>query len=75
MREDFLSPFGKEKTMNQPMLKLLAATLLMIATTLLPQRAESSTCCTNCQNRLNSCYASCDASYTSCAQRCPGCPF
>jgi hypothetical protein len=62
--------------MNQPIVKLLGAALLMVATAFLPTNpAQSSTCCTNCQNRLNSCYASCDASYTSCARGCPGCPF
>jgi hypothetical protein len=62
--------------MKQPVMKLIAATLLMIATQLLPvPAAEASTCCTNCQNRLNSCYASCDNAYTSCAMGCPGCPF
>jgi hypothetical protein len=61
--------------MNQPIIKLIAAALLMIATGLLPQPVQSTTCCDNCQNRLNSCYASCDANYESCARGCPGCPF
>jgi hypothetical protein len=62
--------------MKQPILKLIAATLLMIATQLLPAPpAEAATCCQTCQSRLSSCNASCDASYSSCAQHCPGCPF
>ena len=56
--------------MGEPIVKLMLATVLMLmGFTFLPARpAESSTCCTNCQNRLNSCYATCDNSYTSCAR-------
>ena len=61
--------------MRQPIVKLAAAAILMIATSLLPQRAQSSNCCTNCQNRLSSCNAYCESSYESCARGCRGCPF
>jgi hypothetical protein len=63
--------------MREPIVKLMLATVLMLmGFTFLPARpAESTTCCTNCQNRLNSCYATCDNAYTSCAMGCPGCPF
>jgi hypothetical protein len=68
--------FWKEKAMKQPVVKLVAATLLMIATQLLPAPpAEASTCCDTCRSRLSSCTASCNNSYDSCARACPGCPF
>ena len=63
--------------MREPIVKLVLATMIMLfGFVILPTTpAESSTCCTTCQNNLHSCTTSCDNAYSSCASRCPGCPF
>ena len=77
---------GKEKKMNRAARKLVLAVALLATAAFLPQRAvQSLTCCQRCQANINTCYnncggntscqANCDNTYTSCAMRCPGCPF
>jgi hypothetical protein len=60
--------------------KLILAGALLAFAGLLPQSAQSATCCQNCLNRLNSCYAACagdptcesncDNAYEGCALGC-----